>query len=411
MPLPRDQNGGGLPRPMDHHLDPSFLLAFAAALVGAKLLGELVERFGQPAVLGELLAGVILGPSVLGFVPLSEGIFLLAEIGVILLLFEVGLETDLQELIRVGRPAIAVAVAGMVLPFFGGFFLTRLLGHSTLTAVFVGAALTATSIGITARVLSELKALDTREGQIILGAAVADDILGLVVLSVVSRLAAGEGEVVATAVRATSLALGFLALALAVGIPLGSRLIGIVGRANVRGVLVAVSVALALLLAFSAEKAGSAPIVGAFAAGLVLARTNRRHDIDTALRPIVDIFAPIFFVFVGAQVNVAYLNPFVAENRAALLLALGLTIVGFLGKFAAGYVAWGGVRRSFIGAGMVPRGEVGLIFASIGRATGALPERVFVAVVLTVFATTFIAPPLLKALRPNKREQPRPRPA
>jgi Kef-type K+ transport system membrane component KefB len=396
---------------MDHHLDPSFLLAFAAALVGAKLLGELVERFGQPSVLGELLAGVILGPSVLGFVPLSEGIFLLAEIGVILLLFEVGLETDLQELLRVGRPAIAVAVAGMVLPFFGGFFLTRLLGHSTLTAVFVGAALTATSIGITARVLSELKALDTREGQMILGAAVADDILGLVVLSVVSRLAAGEGEVVATAVRATSLALGFLALALAVGIPLGGRLIGIVGRANVRGVLVAISVALALLLAFSAEKAGSAPIVGAFAAGLVLARTNRRHDIDTALRPVVDIFAPLFFVFVGAQVNVAYLNPFVEENRAALLLALGLTVVGFLGKFGAGYAAWGGVRRAFIGAGMVPRGEVGLIFASIGRATGALPERVFVAVVLTVFATTFIAPPLLKALRPNKREQPRPRPA
>jgi Kef-type K+ transport system membrane component KefB len=390
---------------MDHHLDPSFLLAFAAALVGAKLLGELVERFGQPSVLGELLAGVILGPSVLGFVPLSEGIFLLAEIGVILLLFEVGLETDLQELIRVGRPAIAVAVAGMALPFLGGFFLTRMLGHSTLTAVFVGAALTATSIGITARVLSELKALDTREGQIILGAAVADDILGLVVLSVVSRLAAGEGEVVGTAVRATSLALGFLALALALGIPLGARLIGIVGRANVRGVLVAISVALALLLAFAAEKAGSAPIVGAFAAGLVLARTNRRHDIDTALRPVVDIFAPLFFVFVGAQVNVAYLNPFVAENRAALLLALGLTLVGFLGKFAAGYAAWGGVRRSFIGAGMVPRGEVGLIFASIGRATGALPERVFVAVVLTVFATTFIAPPLLKALRPGRERK------
>jgi Kef-type K+ transport system membrane component KefB len=394
---------------MDHHLDPGFLLAFAAALLGAKLLGELVERFGQPAVLGELLAGVILGPSVLGFVPLSEGIFLLAEIGVILLLFEVGLETDLQELLRVGRPAIAVAVAGMVLPFFGGFFLTRLLGHSTLTAIFVGAALTATSIGITARVLSELKALDTREGQIILGAAVADDILGLVVLSVVSRLAAGEGEVMATAARATGFALGFLALALALGIPLGSRLIGIVGRANVRGVLVAISVVLALLLAFAADKAGSAPIIGAFAAGLVLARTNRRHDIDTALRPIVDIFAPLFFVFVGAQVNVAYLNPFVAENRAALLLALGLTIIGFLGKFAAGYAAWGGVRRSFIGAGMVPRGEVGLIFASIGRATGALPERVFVAVVLTVFATTFIAPPLLKALRPGKEKKPKPR--
>jgi Kef-type K+ transport system membrane component KefB len=175
----------------------------------------------------------------------------------------------------------------------------------------------------------------------------------------------------------------------------------VVGQANVRGVLVAVSVALALILAFAADTAGSAPIVGAFAAGLVLARTNRRHDIDTALKPIVDIFAPVFFVYVGAQVDVRFLNPFNPENRAALLLALGLTVVGFLGKFAAGWGAWGKVRRAFIGSGMVPRGEVGLIFASIGRSTGALPERVFVAVVLTVFATTFLAPPLLKALRPE----------
>ena len=386
---------------MEHHLDPRFLLALAAALVAAKLLGELSERLGQPAVLGELLAGVLLGPSVLGLVPLSGGIFLLAEIGVILLLFEVGLETDLQELVRVGGPALTVALLGMVLPFLGGLLLTRALGHSTLTAIFVGAALTATSIGITARVLSELRVLGTREGQIVLGAAVVDDVMGLVLLAVVSQVAGGEKLELGAAAGAAGLAIGFLVLALALGIPLGHRLVRVVGQANVRGVLVAVSVALALILAFAADTAGSAPIVGAFAAGLVLARTNRRHDIDTALKPIVDIFAPVFFVYVGAQVDVRFLNPFNPENRAALLLALGLTVVGFLGKFAAGWGAWGKVRRAFIGSGMVPRGEVGLIFASIGRSTGALPERVFVAVVLTVFATTFLAPPLLKALRPE----------
>jgi Kef-type K+ transport system membrane component KefB len=173
---------------VEHHLDPRFLLALAAALVAAKLLGELSERLGQPAVLGELLAGVLLGPSVLGLVPLSGGIFLLAEIGVILLLFEVGLETDLQELVRVGGPALTVALLGMVLPFLGGLLLTRALGHSTLTAIFVGAALTATSIGITARVLSELRVLGTREGQIVLGAAVVDDVMGLVLLAVVSQV-------------------------------------------------------------------------------------------------------------------------------------------------------------------------------------------------------------------------------
>lgn len=386
---------------MDHGFEiGGFLLAFASALLAAKLLGELAERIGQPAVLGELLAGVALGPSILGLVPLSAGIFLVAEIGVILLLFEVGLETDLSELLKVGLPALAVALAGMVLPFLGGFFVTRMLGFPSLTAIFVGSALTATSIGITARVLSELKLLPTREGQIILGAAVVDDVLGLVVLSVVSRIAATGHVEAGMAARAAGLSIGFLALALALGMPLGKRLIGVVGRANVRGVLVAASVAFACLVALAAGKAGSAEIVGAFAAGLVLARTNRRHDIENALKPIVDIFAPVFFVYVGAQVDVAFLNPFVAENRAALLLALALTFVGFLGKFAAGFCAWGGVRRSFIGVGMVPRGEVGLIFAQIGKDTGALPERVFVAVVLAVFATTFLAPPLLKALRP-----------
>jgi Kef-type K+ transport system membrane component KefB len=378
---------------------PTFLLAFAAALLGAKLFGELAERLGQPAVLGELVAGVLLGPSVLGLVTLTESILLLAEIGVILLLFEVGLETDLRELARVGGPALAVALAGMALPFLGGFLLTRALGEPALTAIFVGAALTATSIGITARVLSELKVLATREGQIILGAAVADDVLGLVVLAVVARIAGPGGVDTALVLRATGLAIGFLAVALALGIPLGHWLVGIVGRANVRGILGAASVAFALLVALAAKKAGSAEIVGAFATGLVLARTNRRHDITQAVKPVVDVFAPIFFVAVGAQVNVALLNPLEPRNRASLLLALGLTLVGFLGKFAAGFCAWGNVRRAFIGAGMVPRGEVGLIFASLGRATGALPPGVFAAVVLAVFATTFLAPPLLKALR------------
>lgn len=296
---------------------------------------------------------------------------------------------------------MAVALAGMVLPFVTGFLLTRALGFETLTAIFVGAALTATSIGITARVLSELGALKTREGQIILGAAVVDDVLGLVVLAVVSQIADTGSIQTGTIVRATGLSLGFLLLALAVGIPLGPRLIRFVGRANVRGVLVAASVSLACLLAVAARKAGSAEIVGAFAAGLVLARTNERDDIENALKPIVDIFAPIFFVYVGAQVDVALLNPLEAENRPALLLGLGLAVVGFLSKFAAGFCAWGKVRRAFVGAGMVPRGEVGLIFAQIGKETGALPEGVFVAVVLAVFATTFLAPPLLKALRPQ----------
>jgi len=382
----------------------SFLLAFASALLGAKLLGEICERLGQPAVLGELLAGVLLGPSMLGLVPLSAGILLIAEVGVLLLLFEVGLETDLEELLRVGGPAMAVAVVGMALPFAGGYLLTRAAGFPTLTAIFVGAALTATSIGISSRVLSDLGLLASREGQIILGAAVADDILGLVVLAVVSQIAASGSVSAWQAGKSALLSFGFLLVAIVAGLPLGRLLVRGVARANVRGILVAVSVAFALLAALGAQAAGSAAIVGAFAAGLVLARTNRSDDIRNAVRPTVDVFAPIFFVAIGAQVDVRYLNPVDASNRPALLLALGLIVVGSLGKFAAGWAAWGRVRRSFIGAGMIPRGEVGLIFAQIGKQNGALPEPAFVAVVVAVFATTFLTPPLLKTLRPRRVE-------
>ena len=385
---------------MDHGELATFLLAFAAALLGGKLFGELAERIGQPAVLGELFVGILLGPSLLGLVPLTAGILLVAQIGVLLLLFEVGLETDLDELARVGGAAMAVAVVGMVLPFVGGYLVTRAAGFPTLTAIFVGAALTATSIGITSRVLSELKMLASREGQIILGAAVADDILGLVVLAVVSQIAATGSVAVGDALKAAGLSFAFLLVAIVVGMPLGRVLVRFVDNARVRGILVAVAVALALLAALGAEKAGSAAIVGAFAAGLVLARTNRGRDIDAAIRPVVDVFAPVFFVSIGAQVDVTYLNPSTPGNRTALLLALGLTVVGVLGKFAAGFAAWGKVSRVFIGAGMIPRGEVGLIFAQIGKQNGALPEPVFIAVVLAVFATTFLTPPLLKALRP-----------
>ncbi len=203
------------------------------------------------------------------------------------------------------------------------------------------------------------------------------------------------------ALKSAGYAIGFLLVALVAGIPLGRWLVGVVGKSSVRGMLGAAAVAFAILVAWGAKMADSAPIVGAFAAGLALAHTNRRHDIDHALKPVVDIFAPLFFVFVGAQVDVRLLNPAVAENRPALLLGLGLTLIGFLGKFAAGYCAWGGVRRSFIGAGMVPRGEVGLIFASLGLADKALPDRVFVAVLVAVFATTFVTPPLLKLLKPR----------
>jgi Kef-type K+ transport system membrane component KefB len=385
-------------------------LVLAAILAAAKLLGELAERFGQPAVLGELLAGVLLGSSVLGIVPAdgaeAELIHLLAELGVLLLLFEIGLETDLREMFRVGTASLAVAVVGVALPFAFGYLFWRYAPHAapgsgdlTSAAIFIGATLTATSVGITARVLSDLGRMNTVEARIIIGAAVIDDVLGLVILSVVSGVAAGAAVSVLGIVRTLAVAVGFLAVAVLLGRFLAPQLFDLINRMQVRYVLVVASVAFALALAALAGVAGSALIIGAFAAGLILSGTNQFDTIEHEVRPVASIFAPIFFVSVGSSVNLALLDPSTPAARGTLLVAAVLTVLAVLGKIAAGWAApWAGFRRLVVGVGMVPRGEVGLIFADIGRRSGLMGDEVFGAVLLMVMVTTFIAPPALKAL-------------
>ena len=387
-----------------------FFLILAAILAAAKLLGEVAERIGQPAVLGELLAGVLLGGSVLGVVPAggieAEVIHVLAELGVLLLLFEIGLETDLREMFRVGPAALAVALVGIALPFALGYFYWRHVTHAasgsgdlTTAAVFVGATLTATSVGITARVLSDLGRLRTPEARIIIGAAIIDDVLGLVILSVVSGVAAGASLTVLGVGRTLAVAVGFLVVAVIVGRFLAPKLFDVIVRMQVRYVLVVASIAFALGLAALAGLAGSALIIGAFAAGLILSGTNQFDTIEQEVRPVASIFAPIFFVSVGSSVNLALLVPSTPAARATLLMAGAIVLLAVAGKVAAGWAApWSRFRRIVVGVGMVPRGEVGLIFADIGRRSGVLGEEVFGAMLLMVMVTTFIAPPALKAL-------------
>jgi Kef-type K+ transport system membrane component KefB len=386
------------------------LLVLASILAAAKLLGELAERFGQPAVLGELLAGVLLGRSVLGIVPAdgveAELIHLLAELGVLLLLFEIGLETDLQEMFRVGAASLAVALVGVALPFAFGYLFWRYAPHAasgsgdlTSAAIFIGATLTATSVGITARVLSDLGRMHTAEARIIIGAAVIDDVLGLVILSVVSGVAAGAAVSVLGILGTLAVAVGFLVVAVLLGRFLAPRLFDLINRMQVRYVLVVASVAFGLALAGLAGLAGSALIIGAFAAGLVLSGTNQFDTIEHEVRPVASIFTPFFFVSVGSSVNLALLDPSTPAARATLLIAAVLILLAVLGKIAAGWAApWARFRRLVVGVGMVPRGEVGLIFADIGRRSGLMGDDVFGAVLLMVMVTTFIAPPALKAL-------------
>ena len=385
-------------------------LVLAAILAVAKILGELAERIGQPAVLGELLAGVLLGGSALGVMPAggaeAEVIHVLAELGVLLLLFEIGLETDIREMFRVGPAALAVAVVGVALPFAFGYLYWLYVPHAasggedlTTAAIFIGATLTATSVGITARVLSDLGRMRTVEARVIIGAAVIDDVLGLVILSVVSGVAAGVPVTTLGIGRTLAIAVGFLVVAVVAGRFLAPKLFDVIDRMRVRYVLVVASIAFALALAALAGLAGSALIIGAFAAGLILSGTNQFDTIEHEVRPVASIFTPIFFVSVGSSVNLALLDPSTPAARATLLMAGAIIVLAIVGKIAAGWAApWARFRRIVVGVGMVPRGEVGLIFADIGRRSGILGEEVFGAVLLMVMVTTFIAPPALKAL-------------
>jgi Kef-type K+ transport system membrane component KefB len=382
----------------------TLLFTLALIWVGAELFGELAERFRQPAVLGELLAGVALGVGGLGLVdPRAEIVHLLAEIGVVILLFEIGLEMRLADLLRVGGTSSVVAVVGVVLPLAAGYATGIALGAEPVLALFLGATLTATSVGVTARVLRDLGRLDSTEARVILGAAVIDDVLGLVLLTLITGVLAG-GEVTAgVALRVVGVAVAFLAGALLLGrilVPPGLRMIV---RLRSQNALVPAALTLAFLLAVLSAGAGSATIIGAFAAGLILAETERRHDIGRDLRPVAHFFVPIFFVVVGAQVDLRPFNPFAPGGATLLLGVLGVSAIAVVTKWAAGFAPfWIRARKNAIGLGMVPRGEVGLVFAQVGRTSGLLSDEQFAAIVLIVMITTFLAPILLRASLPPR---------
>lgn len=373
------------------------LLGLVVVWLAAKLAGEGMERIGQTAVLGELLAGVVIGPGGLGLVQESEVIHALAELGVLILLFEVGLESDLGGLLHAGLQATLVAVVGVALPFAAGFGVMQALGHPPLLAVFVGATLTATSVGITARVLADLGRLQDGAAAVVLGAAVVDDILGLIILAVVTGVAQTGGVSAGSIALLTAKALVFLVVALVLGRRLAPVLIGWIGRLQARGTLIVYSLVFAMTLAALADRIGLATIIGAFAAGLVLATTERRAHIEERVKPVADLLVPVFFVTIGMKVEPALLDPFGQE--AGLGMALLLTAVAIVSKLATGLAVYRkALRRWVVGVGMVPRGEVGLIFAGAGLAAGVIDEGLYSALVVAVMLTTFVAPPWLKVL-------------
>ena len=369
------------------------LLELLILLAGAKVAAEVAERLKVPAVLAEIVAGIVLGPSLLGWVVHGEVLVFLGELGVILLLLEVGLEMDLGELGAVGKASLLVAVAGVVLPFVGGFGVASALGQDLHPAIFVGAALTATSVGITARVFGDLRALATVEARTVLGAAVADDVLGLVILTVVVRIVQTGSVSVLSVLGVVSLAVVFLVTSSAAGLRLAPAIFRQVDRrARSAGALIVAAVAFTLTFAEAASLARLAPIIGAFVAGLALGRVSQAERIRRELTPIGHVLVPVFFVSIGIDVDVRqFLDP------SVLGLALGLLAVAVIGKVAAALAALGSPGdRWLIGLGMLPRGEVGLIFAGIGLREGVLGEDLYAALLLVVLGTTLATPPLLR---------------
>lgn len=386
----------------------SILANLLVILLGAKIFSELAERWGQPAVLGELLGGVVLGFGLFSFFrPEDPVLAIMAEIGVILLLFETGINSDLSQLLKAGPVSLAVACVGVAVPFLLGYGLMSVLGYSQMQAVFIGAALTATSVGITARVLSDMGKLSAPEAQIVLGAAVIDDVLGIIILSAVQGIASSGALSWFSVLRTTILAVLFLAAALWIGPHISDFMVKIVRRMRVRGVLIVSAVCFAFAMALLAHALGTAMIIGAFTAGIVLAQTDKREDIDATLKPVSDIFVPIFFVMVGAKVQLGAYNPVIPANHAMLGLAGALIVLAIIGKVVSGWAVWGrGLDRLSIGVGMIPRGEVGLIFAQIGLAAGVITAPLYTAVVGMVVATTFAAPLLLKKVFQERKTVP-----
>lgn len=409
------------------------LISLIVIHLASKVGGEICVRLSLPPVLGELLGGVIVGVSALRLIIFpggeldanaslvinllqntaglkpeaiasvferqSEAISVLSEIGVIILLFEIGLESSLTELLKVGSQAATVAVVGVAAPFTGGVLGMIYIFHAPLiVAVFAAAALTATSIGITAKVLSQIGRINSPEGQIIIGAAILDDILGLIVLAVVSGLGQTGKIDVGGIFYLIITASAFLVGSIFIGRALTPFLTKMVDSLQTRGQLIVVSLIFAFTLAYIATAIHLEGILGSFAAGLVLAETEKREGIVTDLTPLADAIVPIFFVVVGARTDLSVLNPINPVNREGLLIALFLIVVAVLGKLVTGLVVFGkpGINRLEIGVGMIPRGEVGLIFVSVGATTGILPPATQAGVVVMVIFTTFIAPPLLR---------------
>jgi Kef-type K+ transport system membrane component KefB len=378
------------------------LLSLFLIIASAKAMAEIFERLRQPAVVGEILAGVAIGPSLLAWVQPNEIVSVIAEIGVIFLLFTVGLETEPQSIFRVGKRATMVAVLGVAFPFIAGYLIAFFWDGSFVEAMFVGAALVATSVGITARVLGAMGLLDRETSRIILGAAVIDDILGLIILSVVSSIGTTGVDVIAL-LKTAGLAIVFTVIVGLFGSKLMNRLAPKIEELYLSKPFFNIGLILCLGLSLASLYFGVAAIIGAFLAGMALSEaTNGNQRMHRMTSGVTEFLVPFFLVNIGMQLNLS-----VFRDSSIIVLALIITLIAVVTKFAGGGLgAWGltGREMAQVGVGMIPRGEVGIVVAQIGLGVAAISEQFFAAVLFMAVATTLIAPPLIKICFPEDRD-------
>ncbi|MBE0425725.1 MAG: cation:proton antiporter [Nitrospirae bacterium] len=387
----------------------AFFFKLLAILVSAKVFAEIFAHLRLPSVLGEVIAGIIIGPSILGIIIPDDTLYLLAEIGILLLLFEVGLDTDIGQLVKLGIQSSLVAVTGILAPALLGFWISNhVLNLPVLVSLFIGGTLVATSIGITVRVLVDLRQHQTTTSRIVLGAAVIDDIAGVVILALLYDFAV-TGEV---GIMNTAQVLGFIVVFLVIAPVLTKLLVPLIhklysGR-RTKGMIPTIIVSLILLLAIVSHKVGAPEILGSFAAGVALARRfflplgstieHYSHDlaekIEENMKPIINLFVPVFFVVVGASINFKVID---FGSVTFWQIAGVLTVVAIISKMVSGIWVKGSFRKKLsIGTAMVPRGEVGLIFAEIGKKSGIFDDLIYAVVVFIVALTTLFAPVLLR---------------
>jgi len=378
---------------MDH--GPAILGQLFVLLLATKIGDEIFKRIGQPPLVGEILAGLIVGSAVLGWYEINEGTALFAEIGVVFLLFRVGLETRLTDLLRVGPQAGAVGTLGIALPFAGGIGLGHVFGLSTEVTVFLAAAMVATSVGITSELLMEQRALGTTSGRVILGAAVIDDVLAMIILATATGIAAGGVSIERIALLVL-VALGFIAIVVVGGTGVLRRRPSLLTEPVFARTPFLPGMIIMLGLAALAAAIGLAALIGAFLAGMIVGESSERHALEEEVAPVAAFFTPFFFGAIGAQIDLAGL-----VNPAAILMLLAVTAVAvttkFLGSFI-GAISLGARRAVLVGWGMVPRGEVGIVVAGLGLQIGVIGAAMYSVVVAMAIATTLLVPPLVPRL-------------